>query len=264
MWFPEQQAPPGIDEQQGGAGGNAGGGGGLLELQYAEEAPTTGGAAPQEEAQPNPVVQARHVWGQRGKKDALWERYGPLMHALDPYGRQIVKDALNMRSTSKKHICMHAELSYLLATGVIRHCNEHGVECPFGGGVRVEDEPRARGGQCAFGGWKGVKVVPERAEEFLSRWVDMHGMHICPDFFAAPPGDCPLPKCVQRREAGTELQSHSFGLVRRDWITLTENLSNHNEHKFGLVPLSAPGEASSWTNCFKGLNALVYRPISGP
>uniref|UniRef100_A0A6U2E7A4 Uncharacterized protein n=1 Tax=Hemiselmis andersenii TaxID=464988 RepID=A0A6U2E7A4_HEMAN len=208
---------------------------------------------------------ARLAWQERGQREALLSRYRHLVQGLSPYHKSLMEDAINMQSTSKKHLCMHAELTYMMTRGIIVHCDEQGRECLFGGGARVQQEPRALGADCAFASWRGFWVLKDRAEEFLKRWADLHEMHICPDLRAAPPGSCPLDKCVQRRAESRTLQPHALGFDRRDWITLTENMSNQNNSKFGLVPLLNEGEAIggrlTWTNAFTGLTAFVYRPI---
>jgi len=190
------------------------------------------------------------MWSDRAK--ALEAEYAPRLQALEG-GRVWVEDAIGMKTPSKKHKCMHVKLQYLMVVGIIVHCDEKGDDCPFGGGARVLVDPRA-GKQhaevdCAFGGWRGFRVVPERAAEFLREWAGMHEMRI------------------SAARAASSTEGYALGLEKRDWETLTESMSNQ-KNKFGLLPLppggaEAFGSQNSWTKAFLGETPFVFRLSKG-
>mmetsp|Transcript_10435 Transcript_10435/g.24508 ORF Transcript_10435/g.24508 Transcript_10435/m.24508 type:complete len:434 (-) Transcript_10435:253-1554(-) len=199
------------------------------------------------------LAEARAAWKKR--RDGLGAEYEDKVKALSPEGRQGVEDAMAMDTRSDKHKVMHVMLQYLMALGIVVHCDTEGNECPFPDvvveegkkGERKVLEPRKRlKGECAFAGYQGIKVRPERADEFLDHWTKMHGMEPCP----------------------ASAKGHTLGFCKRDWETLTEGLSNQESKcgiKFGFVPLPTKdgyGAQFSWTNAFRGLTPMVYRPSS--
>jgi len=156
----------------------------------------------------------------------------------------LIRDAIEMEDSGSKlqvshrNRNLHVFLCFAYENGLARPCDEDGAICSPFGGDRIMVEPRGLGEACAYGGHLGFWVNPAKSVVFTEAIAEVMGVDI--DY---------------------ERNGHDMlGFSRRDWGTLTENISNQRKTSFGLTPLleNRKGSRNKWVDAFRGKIPLVY------
>jgi len=156
----------------------------------------------------------------------------------------LIRDAIEMEDSGSKlqvshrNRNLHVFLCFAYENGLARPCDEEGAICSPFGGDRIMVEPRGLGERCAYGGHLGFWVNPAKSVVFTEAIAEVMGVEI--DY---------------------ERNGHDMlGFSRRDWGTLTENISNQRKTSFGLTPLleHRKGSRNKWVDAFRGKIPLVY------